>query len=154
VSFSIDYLLSRGYAVVAPMMRGFADSGGKAAIAGCDLARFGQLNAQDILAVISAMRSRPEIDGSRVLIMGQSFGGWNALALATVAPPGGVRTSACNHGDAALFDGMAQFGRKLGFLPFGSMARATRLSPSGSGVRSTNISQRLGARLATWMSAP
>ena len=121
VSFSIDYLLSRGYAVVAPMMRGFADSGGKAAIAGCDLARFGQLNAQDILAVISAMRSRPEIDGSRVLIMGQSFGGWNALALATVAPPevkgvinfvGGVRTSACNHGDAALFDGMAQFGRK------------------------------------------
>lgn len=121
VSFSIDYLLSRGYAVVAPMMRGFADSGGKAVNTGCDLARLGKLNAQDILAVISAMRSRPEIDGSRVLIVGQSFGGWNALALATMAPPevkgvidfvGGVRSSDCNNQDAALFDGMAQFGRK------------------------------------------
>jgi dienelactone hydrolase len=121
VSFSIDYLLSRGYAVVAPMMRGFADSGGKAVITDCDFARLGKLNAQDILAVIAAMRSRPEIDGSRVLIMGQSFGGWNALALATVAPPevkgvinfvGGVHTSACNNQDGALFDGMAQFGRK------------------------------------------
>jgi dienelactone hydrolase len=121
VSFSIDYLLSRGYAVVAPMMRGFADSGGKAVVAGCDLARLGKANAQDILAVIAAMRSRPEIDGSRVLIMGQSFGGWNALAVATVAPPevkgvinfvGGVRTSACNNQDGALLDGMTQFGRK------------------------------------------
>jgi dienelactone hydrolase len=121
VSFSIDYLLSRGYAVVAPMMRGFAESGGKAVSTGCDLARLGQLNAQDILAVISAMRSRPEIDGSRVLVMGQSFGSWNALALATMAPPevkgvvnfvGGVHTSACNNQDGALFDGMTQFGRK------------------------------------------
>ena len=121
VSFSIDYLLSRGYAVVAPMMRGFADSGGKPVILGCDLARLGKLNAQDILAVIAAMRSRPEIDGSRVVIMGQSFGGWNALALATMAPPevkgvvnfvGGVHTSACKNQDGALFDGMAQFGRK------------------------------------------
>ena len=71
--------------------------------------------------MISAMRSRPEIDGSRVLIVGQSFGGWNALALATMAPPevkgvinfvGGVRSSDCNNQDAALFDGMAQFGRQ------------------------------------------
>ena len=87
VSFSIDYLLSRGYAVVAPMMRGFADSGGKTVVTGCDLARLGKLNAQDILAVIAAMRSRSELDGSRVLIMGQSFGGWNSTAVATVAPP-------------------------------------------------------------------
>jgi pimeloyl-ACP methyl ester carboxylesterase len=102
VSFSIDYLLSRGYAVVAPMMRGFAESGGKAVNTGCDLARLGKLNARDILAVTSAMRSRPEIDGSRVLIAGQSFGGWNALAFATMAAPevkgvinfvGGVRSS-------------------------------------------------------------
>jgi dienelactone hydrolase len=121
VSFSIDYLLSRGYAVVAPMMRGFADSGGKAVNTGCDLARLGKLNAEDILAVIATMRSRPEIDSSRVLMVGQSFGGWNALAFATMAPPevkgvinfvGGVRSSDCNNQDAALFDGMAQFGRK------------------------------------------
>jgi dienelactone hydrolase len=121
VSFSIDYLLSRGYAVVAPMMRGFAESGGKAVNTGCDLARLGKLNAQDILGAISAMRSRPEIDGSRVLIVGQSFGGWNSLAFATMAPPevkgvinfvGGVRSSDCANQDDALFDGMAQFGRK------------------------------------------
>jgi dienelactone hydrolase len=121
VSFSIDYLLSRGYAVVAPMMRGFAESGGKAVNTGCDLARLGKLNAQDILGAVSAMRSRPEIDGSRVLIVGQSFGGWNSLAFATMAPPevkgvinfvGGVRSSNCANQDGALFDGMEQFGRK------------------------------------------
>ena len=58
--------------------------------------------------------------GLRVPVMGQSFGGWNSLALATMAPPqvkgvvnfvGGIRTSACNRGDKAMFDAMDTFGR-------------------------------------------
>jgi dienelactone hydrolase len=160
VSFSIDYLLSRGYAVVAPMMRGFADSGGKAVILGCDLARLGKLNAQDILAVIAAMRSRPEIDGSRVLIMGQSFGGWNALALATVAPSevkgvinfvGGVHTSACNNQDGALYDGMAQFGRKARLPSLWFYGENDKVFPERIWRAD---SPKLGARRALWISAP
>ncbi|HTD28183.1 MAG TPA: alpha/beta fold hydrolase, partial [Xanthomonadaceae bacterium] len=120
ISFSIDYLLSRGYAVIAPMMRGFAGSDGKAVALGCDDASIGRLNAHDILAVIDDIKARPEIDGSQVLVVGQSFGGWNALALATIAPPelkgvvdfvGGLRSSTCASQDEAMFDGMEQFGR-------------------------------------------
>jgi hypothetical protein len=53
--------------------------------------------------------------------MGQSFGGWNSVALATVAPPevkgiinfvGGLRSSRCDAQDAAMWDAMAQFGRE------------------------------------------
>lgn len=120
ISFSIDYALSRGYAVIIPMMRGFAGSGGQAVIEGCDDAGMGKLNAKDILAVIAAMKPRREIDASRILVMGQSFGGWNSLALATIAPPeikgiinfvGGIRSSQCHAQDAAMWDAMAEFGR-------------------------------------------
>ena len=38
-------------------------------------ASIGKLNARDILAVIDDMKKRPEIDGSQVVVMGQSFGG-------------------------------------------------------------------------------
>lgn len=121
ISFSIDYALSRGYAVIAPMMRGFAGSGGQPAIDGCDDADMGKLNARDILAVIAAMKQRPEIDATRILVMGQSFGGWNSLALATMAPPevkgiinfvGGLRSSRCDAQDAAMWEAMTQFGRE------------------------------------------
>jgi dienelactone hydrolase len=121
ISFSIDYALSRGYAVIAPMMRGFAGSGGQPAIDGCDDAEMGKLNAGDMLAVIAAMKQRPEIDATRILVMGQSFGGWNSLALATVAPPevkgiinfvGGLRSSRCDAQDAAMWEAMAEFGRE------------------------------------------
>jgi dienelactone hydrolase len=120
VSFSIDYFLSRGYAVIVPMMRGFAGSGGQAVMEGCDDASTGKLNAKDILAVIAAAKQRSEIDASSILVMGQSFGGWNSLALATMAPPevkgiinfaGGIRSNQCNTQDAAMWDAMAEFGR-------------------------------------------
>jgi dienelactone hydrolase len=121
VSLSIDYFLSRGYAVVLPMMRGFAGSGGEAVIEGCDDASTGKLNAKDMLAVIAAMKQRPEIDATNVLVMGQSFGGWNSLALATMAPPevkgiinfaGGLRSNQCNSQDQAMWQAMAEFGRE------------------------------------------
>jgi dienelactone hydrolase len=121
VSFSIDYLLSRGYAVIVPMMRGFAGSGGRAVLDGCDDARIGKLNAADILAVIAAMRERQEVDANHILVMGQSFGGWNSLALATMAPPevkgivnfvGGIRAGRCTDQDWAMWTAMEEFGRE------------------------------------------
>jgi dienelactone hydrolase len=121
VSFSIDYLLSRGYAVVVPMMRGFAGSGGQPVLDGCDDASMGKSNASDILAVIAAMKQRREIDATRIVVVGQSFGGWNSLALATLAPPevkgivnfvGGLRSSRCDSQDTAMWEGMAEFGHE------------------------------------------
>src|SRR5271170_4863089 len=80
-TFFAYYFLSRGYAVVLPMMRGFADSEGEITLHGCDVARVARENARDIRAVIDFMASQPDIDSTRVVVIGQSFGGWNTLAL-------------------------------------------------------------------------
>jgi dienelactone hydrolase len=112
------YFLSRGYAVVLPMMRGFSRSYGEQPYHGCDLARLGIANAQDINAVIDAMASRPEIDASRIIVAGQSLGGWNTLAFGTLGRKGvaglvnfngGVRESDCRDGDRALLDNVEKF---------------------------------------------
>jgi dienelactone hydrolase len=115
------YFLSRGYAVVLPMMRGFAGSGGELEVHGCDVARAARDNAKDIRAVINFMAGQPDIDASRVVAIGQSFGGWNTLALGADPPPnlvglinasGGTRTSACDDTDGGLISGAADFGRR------------------------------------------
>jgi dienelactone hydrolase len=105
------YFLSRGYADVLPMMRGFAGSGGELIERGCDLGARGVANARDMRAVIAAMVQQPVIDRSRIVIAGQSFGGRNTLAAGTpditgvkglVNFSGGVRDSSCKADDARL----------------------------------------------------
>jgi len=124
-TFSADYFLSRGYAVVLPMMRGFAGSGGKAVLHRCNLAATGLDNARDIAAVIDAMARQPKIDTSRIVVAGQSFGGWNTLAFGTLGRPGvkglanfsgGIREGDCRFSDqdASLADGAAIFGARTG----------------------------------------
>jgi dienelactone hydrolase len=127
-TFSAYYFLSRGYAVAMPMMRGFAASGGKLPNTGCDLAALGYADARDIAAVIADLAREPDLDTSRVVVGGQSFGGWNTLALgATAMRPqrvvglvnfvGGVRSSGCDGGataagNRALVAGMTAFGSR------------------------------------------
>jgi len=122
-TFSADYFLSRGYAVVLPMMRGFAGSGGKVVLHRCDLAATGLDNARDIAAVIDAMAGQPKIDTSRIVVAGQSFGGWNTLALGTLGHrgvkglvnfSGGIREGDCRFSDqdASLADGAGIFGAR------------------------------------------
>lgn len=89
-ALSAYYFLSRGYAVALPMMRGYAGSGGHMLQLGCNLVTTAQSNGRDIRAVIEDLARRADIDGSRVVVTGQSFGGWNTLGLGT-APPAGVR---------------------------------------------------------------
>jgi len=110
-TFLAYYFLSRGYAVLLPMMRGYAGSGGRLVHHGCDFFGLGHDSAQDINAVIDIMAKRPEIDASRIVVAGQSFGGWNTLAFGTLNRPGvagllnfngGVKTSDCYDGDDAL----------------------------------------------------
>jgi dienelactone hydrolase len=120
-TFFAFYFLSRGYAVVLPMMRGFAESGGEIDNQGCNVAQVARNNAKDIRAVIDFMANQPDIDASRTVAIGQSFGGWNTLALGADPPPnlvgrinssGGMRTSVCRDDDQALIAGAGDFGRR------------------------------------------
>jgi dienelactone hydrolase len=118
-TYSAYYFLSRGYAVALPMARGFAGSGGSRAVAGCALDRVGLANAQDLAAAIRVIAHQPGIDPGRIVVAGQSFGGWTTLALGTIAPPGvrglvgfspALRTSDCSSQDAAMIAGAHAFG--------------------------------------------
>ena len=113
------YFMSRGYAVVQPMMRGYAGSGGFLRLHVCDLARLGIDSARDIGAVIAYMIKQPYIDGSRIVVAGKSFGGWNTLALGTLNIPnvkglislsGGAREKHCLSSDESLIEGAGKFG--------------------------------------------
>lgn len=87
LSFASVYFLSRGYAVVQPMMRGYAGSGGQQPANGCDIVATSMDNAIDIQRVIDYMSRQPSIDASRVIVSGQSYGGYNTLALGTLNIP-------------------------------------------------------------------
>jgi pimeloyl-ACP methyl ester carboxylesterase len=66
------------------MMRGFAGSGGRQVFNGCNQEQTGLANAADIDAVLAFMARQPGIDAGRTIIAGQSFGGWNTLAVGTL----------------------------------------------------------------------
>ncbi len=85
------YFLQRGYVVVAPMRQGFSKSGGYYIGAGCNVASNGRVQAQDVAETLRFMSEQPYVDRERVLIVGQSHGGWTTLAFGASAPPPGVR---------------------------------------------------------------
>jgi dienelactone hydrolase len=118
-TFSAYYFLSRGYAVVLPMMRGFAGSQGQQIQDGCNQAAIGVANAKDIRAVIEFMSAQPCMDGEHVVVAGQSFGGWNTLAFVTLHYPkvkalinfaGGANISECPLNDSALVHAAETYG--------------------------------------------
>jgi dienelactone hydrolase len=117
-TFSAYYFLSRGYAVVLPMMRGYSGSEGRQVLGGCNQESVGINNAKDISAVIDFMSSQPYIDGNQVVVAGQSLGGWNTLALGTLHHPkikglinfsGGAQISNCGDTTGALARAAAYF---------------------------------------------
>jgi len=120
-TFSAYYFLSRGYAVVLPMMRGFAGSEGRQLFNGCSQEAVGLDNAKDILAVIEYMATQPYVDGRHVVVAGQSFGGWNTLAFGTLNHPavkglvnfaGGANISNCASTQQALANAAEHFGAR------------------------------------------
>jgi dienelactone hydrolase len=80
------YFLSRGYAVVVPMMRGYGGSEGRSRGSACNFVERGLFNAKDIMHVIDQLKSRPYLDTDRVVVGGQSYGGWNALSVGMLNP--------------------------------------------------------------------
>jgi dienelactone hydrolase len=122
LSFSIYYFLSRGYAVAVPMMRGYGGSDGHVRAHGCDDLATGLDAAKDIRAAIDYMKQQSYIDGSRIVVAGQSFGGWNALSVGALKVPGvkglvsfagGMKASSCRDPDAALVTAAGDLGGEI-----------------------------------------
>lgn len=80
--------VQRGYAVLVPMRSGFAGSTGRYAEHGCDMAANGQAQAADVADVIAYARQQRWVDGERIVVAGQSYGGLATMALASRALPG------------------------------------------------------------------
>jgi len=92
-----QWFVDHGWVVVVPMRRGYANSDGDCVegTGGSDNPDFylaGQSTANDIAAVISYIRKLPFADASRLVVLGQSAGGWGALAAAGRNLPGVMAT--------------------------------------------------------------
>ena len=89
---AVRFFLARGHAVAMPMRRGYGPSGGNWAegFGPCnapDYVRAGLEAARDMRAAIATLAARPDVPAGPVLVVGQSAGGWGAIALASRNPP-------------------------------------------------------------------
>lgn len=86
-------LARHGFVAVAVMRRGFgASEGGFAEASGaCGQSRYAEAgleSARDLAETVRAMAAQPYVDARRVVAVGQSAGGFAALALASLAASG------------------------------------------------------------------
>lgn len=114
--------IRRGYLVAIPMRAGYSKSSGSLIDSGCNSESNARLQAQDISAALMKLLERPEVDKSRVLLIGQSYGGMASIAVGTSHPPGvkgiinfagGIRRSetTCNW-QKGMIDAFAAFGNE------------------------------------------
>ncbi len=82
------YFLQRGYAVVVPMRQGFSRSEGSYIAGGCNIESNGELQADDVQATLDYVVHQPWADTTRLLVVGQSHGGWTTLAFGARNYPG------------------------------------------------------------------
>jgi len=75
--------VARGYAVMVPMRQGFANSTGSYQDHGCDMTANGYAQAEDIQDTLDYARGQKWIDGDRMVVAGQSYGGLATMALGT-----------------------------------------------------------------------
>ncbi|MBF0305718.1 MAG: alpha/beta hydrolase [Alphaproteobacteria bacterium] len=83
----------RGWVTVAFMRRGYGQSEGRMAegagpCSAPEYEKAGRNSAEDVRAVIQAMRNDPHVDDSKVISVGRSAGGLAAVALTADPPPG------------------------------------------------------------------
>lgn len=86
-------LARRGWAVLAPLRRGYGLSTGRYAesYGSCETPRYRDsalTAAQDILAAVEAMQARGDTDAGRVLLVGHSAGGLSSIGAASLRPAG------------------------------------------------------------------
>lgn len=87
------WFVQQGYAVIIPMRRGYAQSGGQwsegyKTCADPDYLNAGFTTANDMAAVLKYFRDQSFVDLKRVVVVGQSAGGFGSLALASRNPDG------------------------------------------------------------------
>ena len=87
LSFAREFV-RRGYVVVAPNRRGFAQSGGTYEQDGCDVTRNGLGQARDVAATVDYMAKQPYVDAHHIAIAGTSHGGLATIAYGTEAAQG------------------------------------------------------------------
>ena len=131
------YLLQRGYMVAVPTRLGYGVTGGDdlEAAGRCDAARYTpvfDVAAQQLQATLDALRQRPEVRPDGMLVLGQSFGGASAVALAAKQPPGlaaVVNFSGGSGGDSQKRPGApcAPQALQATFAHYGSTARVPML---------------------------
>ncbi|WP_219213422.1 dienelactone hydrolase family protein [Variovorax boronicumulans] len=85
---AVRFFLSRGYAVAVPMRQGFSKSSGSYIGGGCNIESNGREQAGDVAAVLNYVNAQPWADKSRIVVVGQSHGGWTTLAFGTLHYPG------------------------------------------------------------------
>jgi dipeptidyl aminopeptidase/acylaminoacyl peptidase len=79
-----QYLVSKGYVVLVPNVRGSVGYGKK--YTSLDNKDFGGGPLKDVLACKAWLVANAKVDAQRVAIMGQSYGGYMTLAAATFTP--------------------------------------------------------------------
>jgi dienelactone hydrolase len=100
----------RGYAVVAPVRRGYGASGGDkfgdsyGTCARPDFRRAGEGAALDLLATVEWAKAQHDLDGKRWLLVGQSAGGFASIYTASKRPAGLVAVLAFAPGRAGRPD--------------------------------------------------
>ncbi|MCV2356988.1 prolyl oligopeptidase family serine peptidase [Paucibacter sp. B2R-40] len=88
------FFVRKGFAVAAPLRLGYGELaalGDPESSQSCDKALYGPAliaAAQQIIAVAQAMAAQPDIDGSRLVLVGQSVGGIATVAAAASRPAG------------------------------------------------------------------
>jgi dienelactone hydrolase len=88
-----QWFTQRGFVVAMPVRRGYGETGGTWAedYGGCNGADYvagGLASAADIDAVVRYMRALPYVAPDRLVVVGQSAGGWASLAYASRYPNG------------------------------------------------------------------
>lgn len=87
-----EWFVGRGYMVVVPQRRGYGGTGRWAETYGAcgnpDYVAAGRASADDVLAVTDYVRTLPVVRKDRVLLVGQSAGGFGVIATAHRNPDG------------------------------------------------------------------
>jgi dienelactone hydrolase len=87
-----EWLLARGYAVLLPQRPGHGDTGGRyledqGRCSNANFEKSGRATADAIAAAIDFMAQQSFIKPNGIVVVGNSAGGWGALALASRNPP-------------------------------------------------------------------
>jgi len=118
---AVRFFLERGYAVVVPMRQGFSRSTGSYIGGGCNVESNGREQAGDVESVLNYVTAQPWADKTRIVVAGQSHGGWTTLAFGTLGYPGvkglidfagGLRQEQCVSWQQGLIGAAGAYGKE------------------------------------------